>query len=70
MPYFLMVLLSIPLNKLPLSDGTVTRTVCFNGYDPQDPCFENTEIQVRNCGTYFLYYLPDTPLCMARYCSE
>ena len=34
------------------------------------PCLSETEIQVRNCGSYFLYYLPNTPGCFARYCSE
>ena len=49
-------------------DEIVTKTVCFdwNGF----PCYWQNEIQIRKCGDYFLYYLPETPDCTARYCSE
>ena len=51
-----------------MEEGTVTRSVCFtkNG----DTCRYQAEIQVRNCGSYFLYFLPDVGLCALRYCSE
>ena len=50
----------------PITDEIVTRTVCFSsdGYT----CYVETEIQVRHCGAYFLYYLPDISL-FGRYCS-
>ena len=49
-------------------DETVNRTVCFN-YSENTCPYEN-EIKIRNCGDYFLYYLPEVPGCYARYCSE
>ena len=53
-------------------DETVTRTVCFNWLG--NTCYHETEIQIRNCGDYLLYYLPNTPICYdgvtIRYCSE
>ena len=36
-------------------DETVTRTVCFNWLG--NTCYHETEIQIRNCGDYLLYYL-------------
>ena len=42
--------------------------VCFHW--GEDDCQWPTEIRIRNCGSYFLYELPDTPICSLRYCSE
>ena len=49
---------------------TVERTVCFNGFG--DFCGRKTGIQIRNCGTYFLYYLEDMSFSTNwyRYCSD
>jgi len=48
---------------------TVTRTVCFQGSSSY-PCWQSTEIKVRNCGQYFLYRLVNTPTCNLGYCSK
>ena len=49
-----------------VADGQVTRTVYFNnGY-----CYGySTSIKVRNCGSYYVYYLSGTPTCNLRYCG-
>ena len=50
-----------------VADGQVTRTVCFNsGYNC---CYYSRSIKVRNCGSYYVYYLNGTPTCNARYCG-
>ena len=49
------------------ADGKVTRQVCFNW--SSNCCFWNINIEVRNCGSYFVYNLPPTPACTLRYCS-
>ena len=42
-------------------------TVCFNWYG--DICDEETQIQIKHCTSYYLYYLVDAPGCPYRYCS-
>ena len=50
-------------------DEIVDRTVCFSRY--YGDCFRRPkEIQIRNCGEYYLYYLQETSMCDHRYCSE
>ena len=45
----------------------VDRKICFewNG----NSCMWETQVQIRHCNSYYLYYLMDTPICLARYCS-
>lgn len=45
----------------------VTSQVCFHGTGGS--CEYDTTIDIINCGDYFLYFLPDTPLCFLRYCA-
>ena len=35
-----------------------------------DQCFESVAIKIRNCGSYLLYYLPNTLGCWRGYCVE
>ena len=42
--------------------------VCFHWSDSY--CRWHTYISIRNCGSYFVYYLPDTPGCSMTYCSS
>ena len=56
-------------------DETANKTVCFNCSEAGDACFHETAIQVKNCGNYFLYYLPDVLFSRGycgspRYCSR
>ena len=50
-----------------VADGQVTRTVCFHW--KSDCCHWSTDIKVRNCGSYYVYYLRGTPTCYLRYCG-
>ena len=48
--------------------GQVTRTVYFRSY--YSFYYYSTSIKVRNCGSYYVYYLSGTPAgCYLRYCS-
>ena len=46
----------------------VSRTICF--HTTGDSCDYTTDVKIRNCGEYFLYYLSEVPICDLRYCSE
>ena len=50
------------------AEGQVTRTVCFHW---GSCCRWSTNIKVRNCGSYYVYYLSGTPSghCSLRYCG-
>ena len=50
-----------------VADGQVTRTVCFRSR--YSCCSYSTSIKVRNCGSYYVYYLSGTPTCDLRYCG-
>ena len=43
-------------------------TACF--HYQESICYFSTNIQIRHCGPYFLYLLPNTAACNLRYCSE
>ena len=58
---------SHPVNHL----ETVTRKVCFSRHSGSgSPCTWTSEIKVRNCSSYYLYYLVDTPYCNFGYCAQ
>ena len=48
-------------------DGIVARTVCYAWQG--DPCTWTNDIQVLNCGAYFVFKLPTPPDCALRYCG-
>eukprot|EP01052_Picozoa_sp_SAG31_P003088 SAG31_NODE_115_length_24128_cov_47.693912_11_plen_1303_part_00 len=57
-----------------LSDGAVDRLVCFdagwaNANDNGSPCWQHVQVKVRNCGSYFVWKLPNSPACTAAYCT-
>ena len=54
-------------NHPTVAEGQVTRQVCFHW--SSDCCLWSTNIQVRNCGEYFVYLLSGTPGCSLRYCG-
>ena len=50
-----------------VAESQVTRTVYFSsGYNC---CYYSRNIKVRNCGSYYVYYLNGTPTCYLRYCG-
>jgi hypothetical protein len=51
-----------------VEDGEVTRKVCFHWSD--NSCYFDTDIQVVNCGAYYVYELVNAPSCNLRYCTE
>ena len=52
-----------------VADGQVSRQVCFHW--TLGCCYWSTNIKVRNCGSYYVYYLNGTPgtACSLRYCG-
>ena len=46
---------------------SVDRIVCFHW--SSNTCYEQSLIKIRNCGHFFLYYLPNVPACNNRYCG-
>ena len=47
---------------------SIQAIVCFNFYG--ETCKWQTDVTVTNCGSYFVYYLPDTNACSLAYCSS
>ena len=52
-----------------VADGQVTRTVYFRS--SSNCYYSSTSIKVRNCGSYYVYYLNGTPgnNCYFRFCG-
>ena len=53
-----------------VAEGQVTRQACFHYYS--NCCEWSMNIQVRNCGKYYIYYINRTPpehTCHLRYCG-
>ena len=53
-----------------VADGIVTRKVCFS-YSSNCCYYKSVSIRVRNCGSFYVYYLNSTPgsACHYRYCG-
>jgi len=49
-----------------VAEGEVTRNVCINRFAR---CQTSLFIQVKNCGSYYIYKLINPSVCPARYCS-
>ena len=45
---------------------TKNATVCF--FWDTNSCHTSIEIKVTNCGSFFVYHLPNAPICLGRYC--
>ena len=54
-------------SHITVADGQVSRQVCFHW--TSSCCEWSTNIKVRNCGSYFVYYLSGTSVCSLRYCG-
>ena len=53
-----------------VADGQISRQVCFHWNS--NCCLWSTNIKVRNCGSYYVYYLHSTTnngYCSLRYCG-
>ena len=51
-----------------VAEGVVTSTVCFSR--SYSCCYWHQIIRIKNCGAYFVYELPRTYRCHARYCGN
>ena len=52
-----------------VADGKVSRQVCFH-WD-SNCCKWSTNIEVRNCGSFYVYHFNGTPVsCYLRYCGR
>ena len=51
-----------------VEDGYAMREVCF-AYGTED-CNWSVDVGVVDCGAFFLYDLPEAPLCDLRFCGE
>jgi hypothetical protein len=50
-----------------VGDGKVTRTVCFSWNS--NCCWRQRDIEVINCGFFYIYKFGPTPGCSLRYCG-
>ena len=46
----------------------VIRQVCFNWVS--NSCWINTNVEIKNCGGFYLYKLKATPGCPLKYCGQ
>ncbi|XP_061164836.1 von Willebrand factor D and EGF domain-containing protein-like [Saccostrea echinata] len=53
------------------ADGIVHRKACSNiyGSSSQSCCDFSLDIQVKNCGSFYVYYLQTVPACAMAYCA-
>lgn len=49
--------------------GTVTRKACVNFFNISKGCADSFNIQVRNCTTFYVYFLRPTYSCAIAYCA-
>ena len=50
-----------------VAEGTVRRKVCINRFG--SCCDKSVFVQVKNCGSYYIYWLINPWACNTRYCS-
>ena len=53
-----------------IAEGAVTRRVCYHSNRSNSCCDWYDNIRVKNCGAYFVYELPRSSYCSARYCGN
>ncbi len=46
----------------------VIQQVCFNYW--HDTCWENTNVEIKNCGGFYIYKLEVVPFCDYKYCGQ
>ena len=51
----------------PVDGSTVNRTVCAAQYDG-NCCYQELDIQIKDCGCYYVYYLIPTTGSFRAYC--
>ena len=51
-----------------VAEGNVTRKVCYHGWN--GCCEDSNDIEVVNCGQYYVYNLSPPPGCDFKYCGS
>ena len=51
-----------------VEEGIVTRRVCYHWNS--NCCNWKNDIQIQNCGPFYVYRLVKTPVCWLRYCGN
>ena len=51
-----------------VKEGIVTRRVCYRL--KSKCCYQKNDIQIQNCGTFYIYRLVKPPECDLRYCGN
>ena len=51
-----------------IDEGKVLRKVCFHGFG--SCCYKDVQINVRNCGPFYIYRLKKLTFCSSRYCGS
>ena len=51
-----------------VEEGIVTRRVCYHWNS--NCCNWKNDIQIQNCGAFYVYRLVKTPVCWLRYCGN
>ena len=49
------------------AEGNVARTACISSFG--DTCSDTLTINIKNCGTYYVYYLKPLRYCATAYCA-
>ena len=52
-----------------VANGTVLRKACINFFDFNNGCARSFNIKIRNCGSFYVYYLRPTYSCAVAYCA-
>ena len=52
------------------AEGVVIRRVCYHSNRSNSCCDLNYNIRIKNCGAFFVYELPRSSYCPARYCGN
>ncbi len=50
-------------------EGNVVREACINTFGWNDGCWESFDMNITNCGNYFVYYLRPPYYCAVAYCA-
>ena len=45
-----------------------TQQICFHWNS--DSCYWDTDVEIMNCGGYYLYKMKATPVCSLKYCAQ
>ncbi len=52
-----------------VQNGTVDRKACMNFFNINNGCSQSFYIKIRNCGSFYVYYLRPTYSCAIAYCA-